>query len=267
MDIHVVDAFTDRPFAGNPAAVCVLDGPADAAWMQAVAAEMNLSETAFLHPVGDTWNLRWFTPVAEVDLCGHATLAAAHVLWETGRLAAADAARFDTQSGRLTCRRDGEWIVMDFPRLENRPGTIPGWLPDALGATPSEVLDNAMDKLVAVTDAATVRSLAPDFVGLRNAGVRGVIVTAPGDEPGIDYVCRYFAPAVGIDEDPVTGSIQCALAPYWATRLGRNVLVAKQVSRRGGILRVTLAGDRVLIAGRAVTTLRAELLVAVSVAA
>jgi PhzF family phenazine biosynthesis protein len=253
-----VDAFADRPFAGNPAAVCVLDAPREERWMQQVAAEMNLSETAFLHPLEDGWRLRWFTPQVEVELCGHATLAAAHVLWEEGRLAAGAAARFHTASGVLSAMREGEWIRMDFPTTPAEAAPVPPGLAEALGAEPVYVGRSRWDLLVEVESEAVLRALCPDFARLREVEARGVICTARGAEH--DFVSRFFAPRVGIDEDPVTGSAHCVLAPHWAGRLGRDRLVGYQASLRGGVVRVRLAGERVLLEGQAVTVLRGELL-------
>jgi PhzF family phenazine biosynthesis protein len=255
-----VDAFTDRPFRGNPAAVCVTAGEQDEAWMGAVAREMNLSETAFLHPEGDGWRLRWFTPVAEVELCGHATLASAHVLWEEGRVAADAGARFHTRSGLLTARRDGDWIELDFPATPATPLDPPPGLLSALGIDRAVATGSSrFDWLIEVETAAEVRALSPDFSALRHLPARGVIVTARSDEPAYDFISRFFGPAVGVDEDPVTGSAHCALAPWWAARLGRNDMSAFQASARGGELRVGLRESRVLLRGRAVTVLRGEL--------
>lgn len=257
--ITQVDAFAERPFAGNPAAVCILPAPADAGWMQQVAMEMNLSETAFLEPRGDGYGLRWFTPAVEVDLCGHATLASAHVLWEDGHLADDAEARFHTRSGVLTCRRDGGLIWMDFPaKPEKSVGYIPG-LAEALGATPAYVGRSQFDVLVELESPDEVRSLAPDLGALRQVEARGVIVTAPGDADGVDFVSRFFAPAVGVDEDPVTGSAHCVLAPYWAEKLDRTEMAGYQASRRGGTVRVRVDGDRVHLGGTAVTVMRGTL--------
>ncbi|HEX2207605.1 MAG TPA: PhzF family phenazine biosynthesis protein [Longimicrobium sp.] len=254
-----VDAFTDRPFAGNPAAVCILPSPADEGWMKNVAAEMNLSETAFLHPLADGWSLRWLTPAVEVDLCGHATLASAHVLWEDGHLPADAEARFHTRSGLLTCRRDGEWITMDFPAKPERETQAPEGLERALGVTPRYVGRSRFDLLVEVDSEDTVRALKPDIGLLASVDVRGVIVTARASDGGYDFVSRFFAPRAGVNEDPVTGSAHCVLAPFWAARLGRADLTGYQASRRGGLVRVRAAGDRVELAGQAVTVLRGEL--------
>ena len=254
-----VDAFTDRPFRGNPAAVCVLPGPRDEGWMQDVAREMNLSETSFLHRDGDAYRLRWFTPAAEVDLCGHATLAGAHVLWEEGYLRPDEPARFDTRSGRLTAeRRDGA-IVMDFPAKPVERDAPADDLAAALGAAIVAAAMNQFDALVELGSEAVVRSLRPDFRRLAAVPVRGVIVTARASTPGFDFVSRFFAPNVGIDEDPVTGSAHCFLGPYWRAKLGRDTFRAYQASQRGGVVGVRVRGDRVELEGRAVTVLRGEL--------
>jgi len=258
--IHVVDAFTDRAFAGNPAAVCILSGPRDDGWRRAVAQEMNLSETAFLEKRDDgSYTLRWFTPAVEVDLCGHATLAGAHVLWETGELAASEPARFHTRSGALSAMKHGQWIEMDFPAEPEKPADAPPELLEALAVTPVYTGRNRFDYLVEVADEQIVRGLAPDMTRLKSVNMRGVIVTSRSQSPGFDFVSRFFAPAVGVDEDPVTGSSHCCLGPYWGAKLGKSSLTAFQASARGGVLRVGLRGDRVLIGGQAVTVLRAEL--------
>ncbi len=257
--LHVVDAFTDRPFTGNPAAVWIGARPADEAWMRLVAREMNLSETAFLHPVEGGFSLRWFTPSAEVDLCGHATLAAAFVLWETGALPAGAEARFLTRSGGLTCTREGDWMAMDFPALPCAPAVAPVGLAAALGAEPRHCAGNGMDLLVEIDDEASLRALRPDLARLAELPVRGVIVTARSRQPAFDFVSRFFAPAVGVPEDPVTGSAHCALGPYWQAQLGRADLNGFQASARGGVVRVSVRGDRVILRGRAVLMSRVEL--------
>lgn len=256
-----VDAFAERPFAGNPAAVCVMDSPRDEQWMRDVAMEMNLSETAFLHPEGDGYRLRWFTPAVEVALCGHATLASAHVLWETGALAADAEARFHTLSGLLTCRRDGDWIWMNFPTKPEETAEAPEGLAQALGAEPVYVGRSQFDVLVEVASEDIVVGLAPDITALARVQARGVIVTARASRAGADFVSRFFAPRAGVNEDPVTGSAHCVLAPYWAAKLGRAELTGYQASRRGGHVRVRAAGDRVHLGGRAVTVMRGELAV------
>jgi predicted PhzF superfamily epimerase YddE/YHI9 len=254
-----VDSFTAKPYAGNPAAVCVLSEPREDAWMRNVAAEMNLSETAFLHPQDGGYRLRWFTPAIEVDLCGHATLASAHVLWEDKHLSADAPAVFHTRSGKLTCVRAGDWIEMDFPaKLEERADPPPQ-LAGALGAEMNYVGRNQFDYLVEVQDEKTLRDIQPNHHLLRQLPVRGVIVTARGS--GVyDFVSRFFAPGSGIDEDPVTGSAHCALAPYWAARLGKTQMTGYQASPRGGVVRVRVEGDRVQLGGQAVTVLRGDLL-------
>jgi len=257
-----VDAFTDQPFAGNPAAVCLLPAARDVAWMHHVAREMNLPETAFLVPraEGDGFDLRWFTPTVEVDLCGHATLAAAHALWQTGKLATNVVARFHTKSGVLTATWQGEWIELDFPATVDEPSEPPPGLGDALGVVPRYVGRSRFDYLVEVERESIVRELAPDMALLRTLPVRGVIVTSKATTPGWDFVSRFFAPAAGIDEDPVTGSAHCCLTPFWSPRLGKTSMVARQMSDRGGTLRLRLDGDRVRIGGQAVTVLRGELM-------
>jgi PhzF family phenazine biosynthesis protein len=260
--IVVVDAFTDQPFRGNPAAVCVLSSPAEERWMQDVAREMNLSETAFLHPVEDGFALRWFTPTTEVDLCGHATLASAHVLWQDGHLGPGDTARFHTRSGVLTADRRGSEIVMDFPatpplQCDHLPG-----LAEALGVIGYRwVGETRFDLLVELDDEVMVRTLEPDLSALGRIERRGIIVTALAEagQP-YDFVSRFFAPAAGVPEDPVTGSAHCALAPYWRERIQGERLVGYQASARGGIVTMTLSGDRVLIGGAAVTVHRTVLL-------
>jgi PhzF family phenazine biosynthesis protein len=265
LDLFQVDAFTDRPYAGNPAAVCLLDGPREDAWMQAVAQEMNLSETAFLLPLGrpeEGWRLRWFTPEVEVELCGHATLASAHVLWETGRLRPQEAARFETFSGLLTCRRRGEEIAMDFPAQPvEEAGEPPAGLVEALGLAPRFLGRSRFDFLVAAESEEQVRALEPDFRRLSALQVRGVIVTARASSPRYDFVSRFFAPGAGVPEDPVTGSAHCSLGPYWGPRLGKREMLAWQASTRGGELSVRLTGeDRVELGGRAVLVFEGRLL-------
>ena len=254
-----VDAFTDTPFRGNPAAVCLLTGPASDEWMQAVALEVNLSETAFLHPVTDGFALRWFTPTVEVDLCGHATLASAHVLWQDGHLEATARARFHTRSGLLTAERVDDWIELDFPSTPATPMQAPKALVKALGVTALWVGRNQFDYLVEVVSETTVRELRPDLATLGRLPVRGVMVTSRSDSSGFDFVSRFFAPAAGIDEDPVTGSAHCTLGPYWAERLGKSAMVAYQASARGGVVRIHLEGERVRLGGQAVTVLRGQL--------
>lgn len=258
--ITQVDAFSNRPFAGNPAAVCILPKAPEASWMRDVAREMNLSETAFLVPQNGGYHLRWFTPAVEVDLCGHATLAAAHVLWEDGHLAASAPARFYTRSGLLVAERQGEWIDMDFPAKIEEAADPPADLAAALGLEPVYVGRNQFDYLVEVASAEALRGAQPDHATLRKLPVRGIIVTARSDTPEFDFISRFFAPGSGIDEDPVTGSAHSCLGPYWNKRLGKTKFVAYQASARGGVVRVRCAGDRVFLGGQAVTVLRGELL-------
>ncbi len=260
LKIVQVDAFASRPFSGNPAAVCVLSAPRDARWMQDVAREMNLAETAFLHPENEGYRLRWFTPAVEVALCGHATLASAHVLWEDGRLPAGQQARFHTQSGLLTADRRGDWIELDFPATPPAPAPEPPGLAAALGVTPRWVGRSRFDYLVEVDSEPTVRALTPDIQALAKVEARGIIVTSRATTSGYDFVSRFFAPRAGVPEDPVTGSAHCALTPFWSERLDRPEMTAYQASPRGGVIRVRLAGDRVILAGQAVTVLRGELL-------
>ena len=257
--IYQVDAFTKTPFAGNPAAVCVLPEPASERWMQDVAREMNLSETAFLVGSDDGYSLRWFTPLVEVDLCGHATLASAHVLWETGEARPDETLKFHTKSGLLSAKLDDDLIELDFPATPVSPCDPPPALLEGLGVSPVFVGKSIFDYLVEVPTEAEVHALAPDFSTLGRVDTRGVMVTSRSDSPECDFVSRFFAPATGVDEDPVTGSAHCALGPYWMERLGKSELAARQVSERGGELRVRVDGDRVRIAGQAVTALRAAL--------
>jgi PhzF family phenazine biosynthesis protein len=261
MKIYQVDAFTDKPFTGNPAGVCVLPGPKDDTWMQNVAREMNLSETAFLQQQADGFRLRWFTPAVEVELCGHATLASAHILWEAGLLARNESARFHTLGGLLTAaRRQGD-IELDFPATPDEPAEAPPGLAEILGAKVMNFRSSRFDHLVEVGSEDTVRGLRPDFTRLKALPVRGIMVTSRASTPGFDFVSRFFGPAVGIDEDPVTGSAHCCLGPYWSKRLGKTEMLAYQASARGGVVGVTVMGDRVRLRGKAVTVLVAELLV------
>jgi PhzF family phenazine biosynthesis protein len=256
-----VDSFSAEPFAGNPAGVCMLTEPRDERWMQAVAREMNLSETAFLLREGEGFRLRWFTPAAEVALCGHATLASAHVLWEESVLNPGETARFFTKSGELRAFRRSDMIEMDFPAKPEQPADPPHHLFEALAVKPRYLGRNAFDYLLLLDSEDAVRAVNPDFARLRDVSVRGVIVTAPSAKPEYDFVSRFFAPAVGVDEDPVTGSAHCCLGPFWAARLGKTELVGHQVSARGGVVNVRVAADRVFLGGRAVTVMRGELIV------
>jgi PhzF family phenazine biosynthesis protein len=255
-----VDAFTSTAFSGNPAGVCVLERPQDTAWMQLVAREMNVAETAFLEPRSDAdFDLRWFTPTVEVDLCGHATLASAHVLWESQRVSAA-AIRFHTRSGVLTASRRDGWIDLDFPATPDEPVAAPPGLLEALGVSARYVGRSRFDFLVEVDDEPAVAAVQPDFRKLAAIDARGAIVTSRASTAGVDFVSRYFAPAFGVDEDPATGSTHCCLGPFWSARLGKREFVAHQLSTRRGVLHVAVDGDRVRLSGQALTVLRGELL-------
>ena len=257
--IYQVDAFTDQPFHGNPAGVCFLSAPRPNQWMQCVASEMNLSETAFLLQENGGYRLRWFTPAVEVDLCGHATLASAHILWETSRLGKDKMAQFYSRSGSLTARLEGNSIELNFPVKRLELVTIPEELSTLLGVTPVFVGKNQFDYLVEVESEEILRSLQPDMTRLSQIPVRGVIVTCAATTPGYDFISRFFAPRVGVPEDPVTGSAHCCLAPYWSEKLHKQSMLAYQASPRGGELRLRLEDDRVLISGQAVTILQGEL--------
>ncbi len=260
--LTIVDAFTAEPFAGNPAAVCLLAEPADAGWMQRLAAEMNLSETAFLVPQGeDRFGLRWFTPEVEVPICGHATIASAHVLYEAGHVDPGARVAFETLSGRHEATREDGWIALRFPRFDAAPEELPAPLAEALGIRPPRCARLVGDPfaepawIAQLDDEAAVRACAPDFSN--GAGWPGsVIVTARASDEPADFVSRFFAPVAGIPEDPVTGAAHCALAPWWAAQLGRDELVGRQISARGGTVRVRLVDEGVRLAGQAVTVVR-----------
>jgi PhzF family phenazine biosynthesis protein len=253
-----VDAFTNRAFAGNPAAVCILEKPASVEWMKNVAREMNLAETAFLVPRGEQFDLRWFTPMVEVKLCGHATLASAHVLWEDGHLPVYAQARFDTLSGILTAYLEDGWIRLDFPAKLSEEVAPPSGLLEALGVSNRVFVGkNVFDYLVEIDSEDELRKLDPDLTQLAKVEARGVIVTARSKE--YDFVSRFFAPAVGVPEDPVTGSAHCALTPYWSAKLSKKDMIAFQASARGGMMKVSMRDDRVWMSGQAVTVLRGEL--------
>jgi predicted PhzF superfamily epimerase YddE/YHI9 len=258
--ITVVDAFTHVAFSGNPAAVCVLTAPTTEAWMQSVAEEMNHSETAFCMVGRDERiELRWFAPAGEVRLCGHATLAAAHVLWEEGWVAPQKTIRFATLSGELAASPLGRQIELDFPARPPSEKDPPPELLDALGASPSWVGRDGEDYVLLLADEEAVEACKPDFAALARVDTRGVIITAAAAQDEIDFVSRFFAPRLGIDEDPVTGSAHCTLTPLWSGRLGKKQLTARQLSARGGELQVELAGERVKLRGACVTTLRGNL--------
>ncbi|MCK4631760.1 MAG: PhzF family phenazine biosynthesis protein [candidate division Zixibacteria bacterium] len=254
-----VDSFASEPFEGNPAGVCILKRAADERWMQKVALEMNLSETAFLFPADNGYNLRWFTPAAEVELCGHATLASAHVLWEEGHIATDQDISFNTLSGELIARKDGEWIELDFPANPATSCPVPDGLEDALGAKIVAVGKSRFDVIVEVKSDEIVRSLKSDIGRLGELPARGTIVTSRSDGQPYDFISRFFAPAVGVAEDPVTGSAYTVLGPYWQEKLGKSQFLAYQASARGGEVRVRVDGDRVLLGGRAITVIRGEL--------
>jgi len=259
LSLTTVDAFTDRMFGGNPAAVTVLPEPMPDDWLQNLAMEMNLSETAFLEKRDDgSFGLRWFTPTVEVDLCGHATVASAHALWSQGLLPEDESARFHTRSGLLTATKRGDWIELDFPATHASEAAAPEGLLEALNIQPTYIGRSKFDYLLE-TDEAALLAMKPDFGRLAHVPVRGVIVTSRSSEAGFDFVSRFFAPASGVDEDPVTGSAHCALTPYWAPKLNKTVMLARQASRRTGIVKVELRGDRVLLSGQAVTVLTATL--------
>lgn len=257
-----VDAFSAQPFAGNPAAVVLLEQAAPRAWMQSFAAEMNLSETAFVCPSANGFQLQWFTPAAEIELCGHATLASAHILWQTGLLAPEQPARFHTLSGLLTAAKCGEWICLNFPARPLTPSAPPVGLLESLGSPKIEFSGHFKeDWLLELPSEADVRAVAPDFGRLNQADCRVVMVTARSANPDFDFVSRFFAPRMGVNEDPVTGSAHCALTPYWLAKIPKPKLMAFQASRRGGVLRVSQSGERVLIEGQALTILSGELTV------
>lgn len=258
MKIYQVDAFTERPFKGNPAAVCILEEYPIEKWMQDVAGEMNLAETAFLVPANDGFGLRWFTPNSEVDLCGHATLASAHILWEKGYLKQNQEAKFFTKSGLLTAKLEEGWIQLNFPATPEEKIKAPSELIEALDITPIYIGKNIFDYLIEVESEEIIKNITPDFTKLMKVPMRGVIVTAKSTE--YDFISRFFAPEVGIFEDPVTGSAHCCLGPYWKKKLGKDRFDAYQASERGGELKVQVAGDRVLISGKAVTVMEGSLL-------
>lgn len=259
MKLYQVDAFSAVPFKGNPAGVCLLEKPMDDDWMKNIAMEMNLSETAFLLPEADGWRLRWFTPKKEVRLCGHATLASAHILWQTELLAAGEEARFYTLSGLLTASKNWDWIILNFPARRITSGELPEGLSLALGSPPMVFTGCNEDRyLIELENEAQVRDLQPDFGLLSKLPMRALIVTSRASAP-YDFISRYFAPAVGVNEDPVTGSSHTYLTPYWSMKLNKQKMNAYQASARGGELRVQMDGERVLISGQAVTVFKADL--------
>lgn len=255
VSVYHVDAFTRSPFSGNPAAVCILYGPGDEIWMQSIAAEMNLSETAFVYPKQTGFGLRWFTPTTEVDLCGHATLATAHILWESRLLDPTQQAEFHTKSGLLTATRSDTWIEMNLPSTTDVESPAPPGLSAALGVDPLYVGTCGILMIVEVGTEEVVSRMHPDFGLLARIDVAGVIVTARSSSGEFDFVSRFFAPRLGIPEDPVTGAAHCCLGPFWRKRLGKDAFTAYQASSRGGIIRVRVAGERTLLSGQAVTVL------------
>lgn len=257
--IFQVDAFAEQPFSGNPAAVCILPEERDEDWMQMVAREMNLSETAFVRKQREGFALRWFTPTVEVELCGHATLASAHILWEKGYVNPDEDVRFYTLSGVLTASRKRDWIELDFPAEPEKQARAPPGLTKALGVRPKYVGKNRFDYLVEIESEETLRKMRPDFTLLKSIPARGVAVTCLSSAPEYDFVSRFFAPGAGVNEDPVTGSAHCCLGPFWGRRLNKNEFLAYQASPRGGVVRVRLQGDRVILGGRGVTVLEGEL--------
>ncbi len=260
LSIFHVDAFAERPFEGNPAGVCLLEEEKPGGWMQSVAAEMNLSATAFVRRAGNDYDLRWFTPGREIELCGHGTLATAHVLWTEGLVSKADSLRFNTKGGRLTCKQSGEFIELDFPATPPVPAEAPAGLIEALGVRASFVGQTRFDKFVVLDSEEAVRAVKPDFTALGQIqGIRGVIITSRSADSRFDFVSRFFAPIMGLNEDPVTGSAHCALAPYWAGGLGKTSMTGYQASARGGTVQVNINGDRVILGGKALTVLRGEL--------
>lgn len=254
--LFLVDAFAERPFTGNPAAVCLLDAPRSEAWMQSVAREMNQAETAFVSLDGPQPTIRWFSPTVEIALCGHATMAAAHALWESGWGNPVEPVTFRYREGSLRASRIPErlpWVELDFPTLPAETWEARLNLAELLGIPVSGVWRSSLDAMVRVEDEAALRLLRPNLSDIARLPVRGLIVTAPSQEPGIDFVSRFFAPQSGIDEDPVTGSAHCTLGPYWSQTLGREELRARQVSPRGGLLELTVGSDRVRLRGMAFT--------------
>jgi PhzF family phenazine biosynthesis protein len=259
--LYQVDAFTEQPFQGNPAAVCLLPEPAEKTWMSNLAMEMNLSETAFLVQEGEEFNLRWFTPAVEVELCGHATLASAHILYETGCLSPNQKARFQTASGVLTAVKRDDLIELNFPATPPKKVSEPAGLSLALGVVPEYVGKSRYDFLIKVGTEKEVRQAKPDFLALEELGVRGVMLTSPSESDEFDFISRFFAPGAGIDEDPVTGSAHCCLGPYWGGILGKDQLIAYQASDRGGIIHVRLGEKRIHLSGKAVTIFEADLVI------
>jgi predicted PhzF superfamily epimerase YddE/YHI9 len=258
--LYIVDAFSSSPFGGNPAGVCILPAAQDPEWMQSVAAELNVSETAFVYPANGAFHLRWFAPAAEVALCGHATVATSHILWSTGILKEGQDAEYDTLSGRLTATKEGSWVNLNFPSLVAEEMPAPDGLLEAVGVSALFVGRSRFDVLIEVESEDQVRGAKPDFAQLIKAPVRGTILTARSNSSEFDFVSRFFCPTVGVNEDPATGSSHCTLSPYWSAKLGRTNLTGRQLSRRGGVVKTTLLGSRVQLSGQAVTVMAGQLL-------
>ena len=258
--LYQVDAFTEDPFRGNPAAVVLLKAPEPEDWMQAFAAEMNLSETAYLLPEGEGWGLRWFTPATEVDLCGHATLASGKVLFEIYPEMRMEPVIFYTRSGELSARWVDDLIELNFPAMLFEPITVIASLPEILGFRPIGAVRSGNYYLFEALDESLIRNAQPDINALKTLPMPEVIITAKSEDPEIDFVSRFFAPQLGVDEDPVTGSAHCLLAPYWAKKLGKTEMFAHQRSERGGYLNLRLDGERVFITGAAKIIFQADLL-------
>jgi PhzF family phenazine biosynthesis protein len=260
--IFQVDAFTTEPFKGNPAGVCLLENEMPAEWMQNVAMEMNLSETAFVLKADKEFPIRYFTPESEIPLCGHATLSSAHIMYETGVVKRTEEIAFLSKAGKLTIRSSGDWITMNFPAYKLEPAAIPGGIEETIGIKPIELYRTGHGwAFVLAASEDEIRNMNPDFKRMKNSEFGDLIVTAPSDDKSFDFCVRCFAPALGIDEDPVTGSAHCALTPFWHDKTGRTEFVSHQVSKRGGVLKVALKGDRVEISGQARTIIKGELLV------
>jgi predicted PhzF superfamily epimerase YddE/YHI9 len=257
---YKVDAFTNRAFKGNPAAVCVLSSPQDDTWMQNIAMEMNLSETAFLYPLNNGYSLRWFTPLTEVNLCGHATLASAHILWEKGYLKLDSQAIFFTKSGVLTANKILDWIELDFPSEPETESKYPTELIEGLGVQVKYIGRNKYDYLVEVESEEVLRGLKPNWSILEQIETRGIIVTSKSLTPEYDFISRAFFPSLGVNEDPVTGSAHCCLGSFWKERLHKNEFIAFQASKRGGVIRISLKGERVILSGQAITVMTGEIL-------
>lgn len=259
MKIFQVDAFTDKIFSGNPAGVCLLTSPKDEVWMQNMAMEINLSETAFLQKYKEGFKLRWFTPQNEVDLCGHATLASAHILWQIGMLKQDSEARFYTKSGKLTAKKNQEWIELNFPIEEDVEIRAPKEIKEGLNLIPNYVGKNRMDYIVEVESEEVLKNINPDLELLKKVKTRGIIVTSVSSSDEYDFVSRFFAPRIGINEDPVTGSAHCCLGPFWKRKLNKNVFKAYQASQRGGILKIRVGNDRIYLSGQAKTVFCREM--------